>query len=580
MKKSYFIMLMALAFLLQGCRSGDLAEMQDNPTETQHSSKNYASLDKFLQVTGIRKDDLYKDLSFSKETSSDEEFEVNTNKILETIKNQQVTAFSFIVYPKNGSTVEQQNNKDVFYNMAYLKKGNHWEKYILKYTVEKGWLSSLDTQPNKPFNGSITMIYPNAAASKTYVCGFSAVPVFYCWAGHTDPNDDDCGNCWHWNTTSILCDDGSTANPNPDDGTATGGASGFETNLPTEEYEAMMVQKFASFINNFNLTSYGFSTELKTKLFHLYLSLQEDDYIISQLLSASPTNSPQKANLLNWAIDYFNENLSTTPVDELTTSTKNFLTWGSNFFIQNPTTSWEQFQNWFLEEPVSGSLQNELFEDWADPTRVKPTTRFKKHIKINSIYNKIKAAANFKQYLQNFEPTFSVAHLMFDIGPNQISNAIAETTEPQNYWIKITFNKDKDFANMPKVLIAYTFMHEMIHAEMLRKLLSISSTPQGNIDWNLVKSYNTSHNYPGLFDYYIRFMNGNTNYQHEAMGAHYVNIMVNFLKQVYGTHYTNTEYETIVWMGLQGTTAWNLLPQSKKDLYTNTWNTNYWLWEI
>ncbi|WP_394665724.1 hypothetical protein, partial [uncultured Chryseobacterium sp.] len=121
-------------------------------------------------------------------------------------------------------------------------------------------------------------------------------------------------------------------------------ASGFETNLPTEEYEAMMVQKFASFINNFNLNSYGFSTELKSKLFHLYLSLQEDDYIINQLLSASPTNSPQKANLLNWAIDYFNENLSTMPVDELTTSTKSFLTWGSNFFIQNPTTTWQQFE--------------------------------------------------------------------------------------------------------------------------------------------------------------------------------------------------------------------------------------------
>ncbi|MCQ4142657.1 hypothetical protein [Chryseobacterium sp. EO14] len=356
-------MLIALVLLLSGCRSESLADLQDNQAEAQHSSKNYASLDKFLQVTGIRKDDLYKDLSFSKETSSAEEFEVNTDKILETIKNQQVTAFSFIVYPKNGSTVEQQNNKDVFYNMAYLKKGNHWEKYILKYIVEKGWLSSLDTQPNKPFNGSITMIYPNAAASKTYICGFSAVPVFYCWAGHTDPNDDDCGDCWHWNTTSILCDDGSTANPNPDDGTTTGGASGFETNLPIEEYEAMMVQKFASFINNFNLNSYGFSTELKTKLFHLYLSLQEDDYIINQLLSASPTNSPQKANLLNWAIDYFNENLSTMPVDELTTYTTNFLSWSNNFFIQNPTTTWQQFQNWFLNDVSNSFLQQIVLEN-------------------------------------------------------------------------------------------------------------------------------------------------------------------------------------------------------------------------
>ncbi|MFX8860522.1 hypothetical protein ABTM70_20695, partial [Acinetobacter baumannii] len=70
-----------------------------------------------------------------------------------------------------------------------------------------------------------------------------------------------------------------------------------------------------------------------------------------------------------------------------------FAFFGVDFFIQNPTTTWQQFQSWFIEEPISVSLQNELFEDWADPTRVKPTTRFKKHIKINSIYNKIKTAA-------------------------------------------------------------------------------------------------------------------------------------------------------------------------------------------
>ena len=256
-----------------------------------------------------------------------------------------------------------------------------------------------------------------------------------------------------------------------------------------------------------------------------------------------------------------------------------FQQWAINFFLQNPNISWIQFQDWFLTESLSSNLQSELFEDWLDINRVKPTTRFKKNSKINTIYNQVKTAANFKQYLQNFEPTFSVAHLLFDIGPNQISNAIAETAEPKNYWIKITFNQDKDFINMPKVLIAYTFMHEMIHAEMLRKLLSITSTPQGNIDWNLVKSLNASNNFPGLYDYYVRYIHGDTNYQHEAMGAHYVSIMVNFLKQVYGTKYKNTEYETIVWMGLQGTTGWNLLPQNKKNLYIDTWNTNYWLWE-
>ena len=33
----------------------------------------------------------------------------------------------------------------------------------------------------------------------------------------------------------------------------------------------------------------------------------------------------------------------------------------------------------------------------------------------------------------------------------------------------------------------------------------------------------------------------------------------------------------VVWMGLEGTKAWNLLPKSEKTLYQNTWNTNYYL---
>ena len=292
-----------------------------------------------------------------------------------------------------------------------------------------------------------------------------------------------------------------------------------------------------------------------------YAYIQNNQYIGGQLLSYFYNNLNQNnSQFLHWSINYF----------------KNYV--DPNI---SPNAAYKQFQNWFLEEPISGSLQNELFEDWGDPTRVKSTTKFKKQVKINTVYNKVKKAANFKQYLQNFEPTFSVAHLLFDIGTCEKTDALAETSSPESYWIKIVFNKDKDWVNIPKVVIANTFMHEMIHAEMLRKLLSVSSTPNGSIDWNIVNSLNTSHNYPGLFDYYVRCINGDTNYQHEAMAAHYVNIMVNFLKQVYGTTYTNTEYKTIVWMSsLMGTKAWNLLPQAEKTLYINTWNTNYWLWEI
>jgi hypothetical protein len=48
----------------------------------------------------------------------------------------------------------------------------------------------------------------------------------------------------------------------------------------------------------------------------------------------------------------------------------------------------------------------------------------------------------------------------------------------------------------------------------------------------------------------------------------------------YVRHINDTEYKTVVWMGLQGTKAWFLLPESERELYETTWNTNYWLWEL
>ena len=255
-----------------------------------------------------------------------------------------------------------------------------------------------------------------------------------------------------------------------------------------------------------------------------------------------------------------------------------FVMWGLEFLSQNTGTTWAQFENWFITGTLTASQMSEFLLDLNNPDTVKPTKRFKNNAKINAIYNQAKTVSNFKQYLHNFEPTFSVAHLIFDIGTCKYSTSLAETSEPVNYQIQIIFNKDKDWTNMPKIVIADTFMHEMIHAEIFRKLLSLASS-NGNIDVNLLKQYLNAHNYPGLFDYYVRYVKGDSSFQHESMAAHYVTIMVNFLKQMYGTKYTDVEYKTVVWMGLKGTTAWNLLPQSEKTLYDNTWNTNYWLWE-
>jgi len=46
-------------------------------------------------------------------------------------------------------------------------------------------------------------------------------------------------------------------------------------------------------------------------------------------------------------------------------------------------------------------------------------------------------------------------------------------------------------------------MHEMIHAEMYRKLLSIAGQPQ--IQFNVNQLNQLRNDYPGLYDYYMRY---------------------------------------------------------------------------
>ncbi|MCD0455950.1 hypothetical protein LPB85_10940 [Chryseobacterium sp. LC2016-27] len=413
-------------------------------------------------------------------------------------------------------------------------------------------------------------------------CSYKTVDVVMsCYTGeHNSGNRSSWSQCqWkiapdgfppqQYTVTALVCGDDLTTDVGTYPGEG-GGDSGYpgagtgEPGIPTQPVE---ISSFPIFVKNLQPDLKAIINAPENEEFYnVFLKYYNLSY-----------ESTESKEMIKWGLKV-KQNNSLTTIDQILP----MLTFAEIFFPANPDTTFAQFQDWFLDEPIlDNTLQNELFEDWADINRVKPTTKFKKHAKLNSIYNKIKTSANFNEYLKNFESNFSVAHLVFDINSITKVDALAETTEPINYFIKITFNKDKDWNNIPKVVVAGTFMHEMIHAEMFRKLLSINSTPNGNIDWDLVKSLNTEHNYPGLYDYYVRSMSGDTNSHHEAMAAHYVNIMVNFLKQVYGNQYTDIEYKSIIWMSsLKGTRAWNLLSQSQKNLYETTFNNNYWNWEM
>lgn len=69
-----------------------------------------------------------------------------------------------------------------------------------------------------------------------------------------------------------------------------------------------------------------------------------------------------------------------------------FLQWSKSFLIQNPNTSWSQFQNWFsLKKSIDIDLINEL--------KNLDTNKFSEYIQIN------KDIDNFELYLQ--DPSFN-----------------------------------------------------------------------------------------------------------------------------------------------------------------------------
>lgn len=196
---------------------------------------------------------------------------------------------------------------------------------------------------------------------------------------------------------------------------------------------------------------------------------------------------------------------------------------------------------------------------------------FKDNTCLKSVYDEMGKASTFKGYLENFEPEFSVAHLRFSSSTTLPDNTNAETSAPENYLITITFNENN--LDRPRLSIARTMIHEMIHAEIFRKLLSVAQHPSIQLDQNQIVQLR--NDYPGLYDYYMRWKwnvpqgQSPSSAQHEAMAQHYRDIIKQALEE-FDSSQTDEVYEALAWTGLQNTVAWNSLSQTERDNINQT----------
>jgi hypothetical protein len=203
--------------------------------------------------------------------------------------------------------------------------------------------------------------------------------------------------------------------------------------------------------------------------------------------------------------------------------------------------------------------------------------------KVECVYNKLESmSGGFKNAIKMFDGEFPVAHLRFSVSNTLSSTSAASTIVPvgttstPDYVITIAFNGSQsaqagiDFR--PSLLTAKTLAHEVIHAEMYRKLMSLInegtllSLTGGTLDALLANG-----DFPGIYDYYRRFGKG---WQHEQMAAHYVETIADITSEFDGGTQSNQFYWDLAWEGLKGTQAWIDLAPSEKTRITNTIN-NY-----
>lgn len=113
--------------------------------------------------------------------------------------------------------------------------------------------------------------------------------------------------------------------------------------------------------------------------------------------------------------------------------------------------------------------------------------------------------------------------------------------------INIVFNTDPSLTssaqNFPTIILAQELIHEMVHAQMYRKLLSVLDIDTLDGD------------FPGMYDYYRR----HKNWQHQQMAEFYRDVVKQALTE-YDPSLTETQKEALSWIGLNSAdiVAWQL----------------------
>ncbi|MWB95573.1 hypothetical protein GON26_14485 [Flavobacterium sp. GA093] len=203
--------------------------------------------------------------------------------------------------------------------------------------------------------------------------------------------------------------------------------------------------------------------------------------------------------------------------------------------------------------------------------------------KAKCIFEKLKnSSSGFESAIKKFDGEFTVSHLKLTINNSLDANVYGITKPPVNYVTEVQFDNTK-LGTLSDLGAATVFAHEIIHAEIFRKMLSAaqrgtlnSKTPQEQIA--LVNSL--KDNFPGLYDYYEKRWKPTWN--HEMMASHYRSTIADIIQQFDNKRLPRSTYEAVAWLGLGKldtnitTIAWDNLSAEQKTATTKLINEHFY----
>lgn len=187
----------------------------------------------------------------------------------------------------------------------------------------------------------------------------------------------------------------------------------------------------------------------------------------------------------------------------------------------------------------------------------------------NEVYSKLQDTGTMYSVLEQFVGEKPKAHLEWDID-NYTGNSSGKTYATNNNQL-IHIDLKSDYVdNASSISLARTMLQEAIHAEMMKRMISVGHYPEATED--------LENHFPEFWNYYTAYAyswdpeEDIPRFMHNYMAEKYRDRIITGLKEfdsANGTSHTDFQYNALAWAGLKNTEAWKNFKYENPSMANN-----------